>query len=263
MAYLSTNDHVRLYYEDNEVTSEHAVILMHGFGGNHAEFINQVAYLTESGYRVISYDHRNHGLSDRTFQGLRVSRLAMDLNNLINELQLKSVDLIGHSMGASVIWAYLSLFGAEKIQHIVTIDQSPKALNTDDWAFGLLDDTWANVAFTARNVEHTKMTVKRLPDNAYQAIRAVQADHAFNYDQNEPLLLNHLVQDWRDVIHTYADVPQLFIAGGESPLWSCDYAKTCQYIANDQATVTVIPHTGHLPHVEDPDAVNAALATFL
>lgn len=71
------------------------------------------------------------------------------------------------------------------------------------------------------------------------------------------------MQDWRDVIHTYADVPQLFIAGGESSLWSCDYAKMCQYIANDQAEVTVIPHTGHLPHVEEPDAVNAALATFL
>lgn len=263
MTYFYTNDHTRLYYEDSQNKQGQPMILIHGYGGSHAEFLNQQRAFEALGFRVIVLDIRNHGASARTGKGARISRLGADLADVIRELNLDHVILVGHSMGAAVIWAYLSIYGEARVAQVVTIDQSPKALNTDDWPYGLLDDSWDNLSLTARNVEHVKMTVKHLPDNVYYAIRTVQAEHPFNYEQNEPLLLNHLVQDWRDVIRTYRDLPQLFVAGGESPLWSSDYAATCQHITDDQAEVAIVPHTGHLPHVEDPETFNTILTSFV
>ena len=40
------------------------------------------------------------------------------------------------SMGGSTIWAYCDLFGTDRLRAVVTIDQTPKMINDDGWAFG-------------------------------------------------------------------------------------------------------------------------------
>ena len=75
------------------------------------------------------------------------------------------------------------------------------------------------------------------------------------------LLRDHAVQDWRDVV-TRLDVPTLFVAGRESELWPCEHA-TASAALNPLATSVVIDDCGHTANVEQPDAFNAALLSFL
>ena len=60
--------------------------------------------------QVIALDMRGHGESEKPEYGHRVSRL-QDLHQTISKLGLSKVDLMGHSMGCAVIWAYIDLYG--------------------------------------------------------------------------------------------------------------------------------------------------------
>ncbi|WP_029557981.1 alpha/beta hydrolase [Xanthobacter sp. 91] len=83
------------------------VLLIHGFAST--KEINWVGpswtkTLTEAGYRVIAFDHRGHGESEKLYDpALYDTRLmAEDAHNLLRHLGLERADVIGYSMGARV-----------------------------------------------------------------------------------------------------------------------------------------------------------------
>jgi predicted alpha/beta-fold hydrolase len=86
------------------------VIQLHGFLESGACFKSQAQILVEQ-YDVIVLDQRSHGESEKVPFGLKVARLSKDLFELVTALNLKRVSLLGHSMGAAVIWSYIELFG--------------------------------------------------------------------------------------------------------------------------------------------------------
>ncbi len=51
----------------------------------------------------------------------------------IEALDLKDVTLLGWSMGASIIWSYIDLFGNEYLAKIILVDQSPRQYFTPKW----------------------------------------------------------------------------------------------------------------------------------
>jgi non-heme chloroperoxidase len=79
------------------------VILLHGFLESGACFKSQAQILAEQ-YDVIVLDQRSHGESEKVPFGLQVARLSKDLFELVTALNLERVSLLGHSMGAAVIY---------------------------------------------------------------------------------------------------------------------------------------------------------------
>ena len=80
-----------------------------------------------------------------------MARHGKDLNDALWQLDLGPVVLVGGSMGASAIWAYVDLFGTDGVRGIVSIDQTPKMINDDDWPYGFYGLTPSNSgAFFAR-----------------------------------------------------------------------------------------------------------------
>ena len=83
------------------------VVLHHGFAvGAKTNWAapGVVAALTAAGRRVVGIDARGHGESDKphdqAFYG--EDRMARDLSELIDQLGVPEVDLVGYSMGAIV-----------------------------------------------------------------------------------------------------------------------------------------------------------------
>lgn len=260
MSVLNLKDNTELYYEEFGENAQPTVIMIHGFSGRHTEFKGQIIPFVEAGYHVVQVDLRNHGRS--TYDpGASIARLSADIHELIIKLNKDNVTFMAHSMGAAVVWSYCQLFGTENIRAIITIDESPQCLATTGWPYSLFDTTWATLPDVMLHFKETKMTVTRLPDETFTAIKAEQATYPFDVPGNQALLMNHVSLKWQHIIEQI-DVPQLYVAGGQSPLWSSEHATYCAQL-NTLGQAVIIPDTGHMPHAEKPGMVNMAAFSFL
>lgn len=260
MEFLTT-DHAKINFID-EGTGP-VVILLAGFSGIKEEWQQQIPFLVAQGYRVIAFDARNHGHSTHRQINLKIARLGQDLAELIAHLKLDNVRLIGHSMGSAVIWAYCMLHGTQKVHQIITIDESPAPLPTINWQYGLLDLTWENLFVRSETVMKTKMAQLPIDETVKDVLRAEHQQFPFDFEANQTLLRNHLTQDWRDLITTLT-VPQLYLAGGASPLWSSEHVNACITLAQPGlAKKYVFAKAGHLPHLECPIEFNRVIGQFL
>ncbi|MFD5467574.1 alpha/beta fold hydrolase [Kitasatospora sp. NPDC127059] len=90
---------IDLYYEDHG--SGRPVVLVHGWPLNGASWEKQEAALLAAGHRVITYDRRGFGASDKPASGYDQDHdtFAADLHAVLCRLDLRNVVLVGFSMG--------------------------------------------------------------------------------------------------------------------------------------------------------------------
>ncbi len=136
MSYLTLKNGEKLYYEDQGRGPE-TLIMMHGWTSSHDIYVKPVERLKEEA-RCIIYDHRGHGRSKEAGSGSpTMETLAEDLHELIRQLALSNITLLGWSMGAGVIFNYVRLYGCEGLKQIILCDMTPKQLNDAEWKLGL------------------------------------------------------------------------------------------------------------------------------
>ncbi len=94
-------ENVSIAYLD-EGKGDVTLLFVHGSFINKAYWAAQIAYFKEQ-YRVIAVDLPGHGHSGSNRTTWNIREYGKDICFLINELKLKNVVLIGHSMGGDVI----------------------------------------------------------------------------------------------------------------------------------------------------------------
>ena len=77
--------------------------------------------LTEEGARCVAFDRRGHGRSGQPDRGYDFDTLADDLAAVMEQLDLRDVTLIGHSLGCGEVVHYLSRHGARRVARAVLI----------------------------------------------------------------------------------------------------------------------------------------------
>lgn len=233
------------------------MVFLTGYGGPISTWRPQSEHFSRD-HRVVCIDRRSHGLSDRPDFGHRVARHAADVHDVLVQLELQDVLLIGHSMGASTVMAYLDVFADDRLRGVVLIDQTPKVINEGDWqlgSYGLTRDTLEDwlAAFPA-NIPEAK---RELPQWALEL--SVEGP-PFSVDETRGLLRDHVEKDWRDVIRR-CPVPLLAIGGGQSVVWSAESSAWMAQAAPD-GTYVLIEDAGHAPQFDEPAQLNAAIAAF-
>src|SRR5689334_10289816 len=96
------------------------VIFIHGLTAN-AFCFQAFADALAQDHRVIAYDLRGRGASDKPETGYSVPIHAADLARLIDALELERPVVVGHSLGA-MIALYLAANYPEKLSKLVLID---------------------------------------------------------------------------------------------------------------------------------------------
>ncbi|MEZ5874731.1 MAG: alpha/beta fold hydrolase [Hyphomicrobiales bacterium] len=104
-----------------------------GWSQTAAQFKHQIEDLSDR-YRVIAFDMRGHGDSDKPVHGYRISRFAKDLHDVLGALDLTEVNLLAHSLGCAVVWCYLDMFGPERLAKLILVDQSPFLTANPAWS---------------------------------------------------------------------------------------------------------------------------------
>jgi non-heme chloroperoxidase len=119
------------------------VVLIHGWPLSMASWSGQVPKLKDAGYRVVTYDRRGFGQSDPG-DGYDYDKLAGDLDNILTDLDLSDVTLVGFSMGGGEIARYIATYGEDRLRSVVFASAVPPYLHrTDDNPDGPLDDDTA------------------------------------------------------------------------------------------------------------------------
>ena len=134
MPYLKTtaSPATDLYFEDTGGVGT-PVVLIHGWPLSSRMWEGQVNALTAAGYRCVSYDRRGFGQSGRATGGYDYDTFASDLNDVVNELDLRGVVLVGFSMGGGEVARYIGRYGEGRVSKAVLAGAvTPFLLKTDD-----------------------------------------------------------------------------------------------------------------------------------
>ena len=223
---FETSDGVKLSYW--EAGSGKPLVFIPGWSANGAEFIN-VMYLLSKNYHVYVLDPRNQGLSQQVDYGTRITRFSADLKEFSEHLGLKSADYCGWSMGASVLWGYIDLFGTKGIRKAVFVDEPVSIYSHADWseqerldAGGMTSSaermvaTFTSGAPTNALVVDMKVVERAVAmDSPYYVNSEAFANEFVKTDPKftAKVLFDHATNDWRDVIRHKIKVPTAIFSG--------------------------------------------------
>jgi pimeloyl-ACP methyl ester carboxylesterase len=99
------------------------ILLIHGFASSHAvNWVNTlwVKTLTRAGYRVVAFDNRGHGESEKLYDPAAYDsyRMAEDGRRLLDHLGIERADVMGYSMGARIT-AHMALASPERMRSML------------------------------------------------------------------------------------------------------------------------------------------------
>jgi pimeloyl-ACP methyl ester carboxylesterase len=99
------------------------VLLIHGFASNvETNWTNTgwVTFLARAGYRVIAFDNRGHGQSQKLYEIVDYGAplMAEDARRLLDHVGVERANVIGYSMGARIS-AFLALAHPDRVAKVV------------------------------------------------------------------------------------------------------------------------------------------------
>jgi non-heme chloroperoxidase len=269
MPTIKTNDGARIYFEDKG--QGRPLVMIPGWTCTHNFFKKNIDELAKS-MRVIAVDMRAHGDSEKVLWGHRISRYAKDVHDLIEALELEKVTLLGWSMGASVIWSYIDLFGSHGLAGHVSVDQSPRQYYNESWRWGQPGcyDAESLAVLTVR-LEYDPAGVARglVPACLGDTYTPSQDEIEFlasEIDKCPPkvraeIMADHTHLDWRDLF-PQIKLPVLVTVGRQSKVFPWQgSAYVGQHIPG--AKTVFFEKSGHMPFWEEPEKWNAVVADFV
>jgi non-heme chloroperoxidase len=242
-----------------------AIIFIHGLLGSHLNWQAQTNSALLQRYRMITYDMRGHGLSDKPSAAEAYSegnRWADDLNAVMQAAKVSRPVLAGWSLGGMVISNYLTRYGDTHIAGAMYIDgvielnaeqitphpQVYRDLNAKDLKTHL--DTVRQFVSLCFHVQPDRQTFERLLASAAMASWDMQQHvQSMTVDVSKGL--------------AQAKVPLLLLYGARDAL-----IKPAPTIArarqlNPRVTSKLYADSGHAPFVEEPERFNRDLAAFV
>lgn len=252
------------------------VIFLHGWTANSREWLPFAAELADE-FRVFCWDARGHGDHRYPEQcNTDVSRMALDLEELMDKHQLQDAILVGHSMGALTSWEYIRQHSDQRLAGLCIIDQSPKLVTSPDWQHGIYSNFPAD--------KHQAFLERLKQDFAEGVLELVAFGHNArsreNYERNSrgfqktreylaSLRGDLLRQCWQSL--TNADyrnllpeiqIPALLIYGDESQFYSEHLARYVQDSLT-RSELHIYENSDHSPHLWHKERFSYDLRKFI
>ena len=252
------------------------LLMIPGWSQTAAMFRHQLEGLSDR-YRVMALDMRGHGESEKPSHGYRVSRLARDVYDAIDELGLESVAVLGHSMGNAVLWSHMELFGCERFSKLIIAEQPPTLLSRFSWSqaerdvAGCITDgaELANNCDALVGPDAQGFGADFVGGMLSQSVS--EQDRRFIVEQNllmpraaaAVLLQDTATADWRDFIPRI-DLPTLIVAGKASVVPFASQAWIHEQVRNSQLIAFEASEGGsHFMFWENFGKFNRVVAEFV
>jgi pimeloyl-ACP methyl ester carboxylesterase len=107
-----------------EYGSGHPLIILHGLFGSLDNWHTLSKIFSES-FRVFAIDQRNHGHSPHS-DVFTYDALAEDLREFLDDRELKTAHVLGHSLGGKTAMQFALTF-SDRVSKLVVVDMAPRA----------------------------------------------------------------------------------------------------------------------------------------
>lgn len=244
------------------------IIFIHAWSQSHLGWLPQVSSTILSKYRIITYDLRGHGNSDKplAFYQYKSSDLwADDLRSIVSFLHISKPVLVGWSYGSVVAADYIEKYGSESIL----------ALNVVAGTSSLGTERSAKY-FGPASLDSQKATIDKLPTQALGMVDVANMMLPESIDREmygfiiatnmmtPPFVRKAMSSRHVDYMDLYKSltIPVLFTHGandkGILPIASQEGAS---FVSNSK--VSIYEGANHGPHWADPDRYNRELSALI
>src|SRR5258707_1167645 len=263
MPHLTTDDNVKLYYEDGG--SGIPVVFVHEFAGDYRSWESQVRYFARC-YRCITYNARGYPPSDVPADDERYSqdRARDDIRAVLDALKIDKAHIVGLSMG-----------GFATLHFGFTYPERARSLVIAGCGYGAEPDKRAQFAeeaeISAKRFEELTMAKAALayatgPTRVQHQNRDPRgwkefADQLAEHSTEGAALTMRGVQKRRPSLYELVDkmktitAPTLVMTGDED--WACLEPGILMKRSIPTAALVVMPNCGHTINIEEPAAFNA------
>ncbi len=251
----------------DDVGSGPLVIMVPGLGDVRAEYRTLAPRLAAAGYRAVTMDLRGHGESSTGWPDHSASAIGADVLALVKRLDAGPATLIGTSMGAAAV-AWAAAEAPQAVSGIVAIgpfvrDVPPKS-RLSGWAqkaiiklaFAGPWGAWAWKKFYA-----TLYGTKPSDFDAYATALAANLAEPGRMDALRAMMAASKA-DVEARLHEVR-APSLTIMGTADPDFADPRAEADTVAGLLRGSAMMVDGAGHYPQVEQPDAVAAAIVSFI
>lgn len=260
---------MKLFYR--EIGQGSPMIIMHGLYGASDNWMT-IAKEFSADFRVILPDLRNHGSSAHDDE-FSIAAMTGDLLELFEDLNLKSVIVVGHSLGGKVAMDFATLY-PQKVEKLIVVDIAPRNYSKNEFTHR---SNHQEIVNTLLNVDLSKYSNRK---DALEDIVKIDPTKRLMFFMMKNIKRNENgTLDWKINLKAIADnlttilneysvdlskivCPTLFVKGEKSPYLS---QKDFDNIATQLKNVRfeTILDASHWLHAEKPDEFVAILREFL
>ena len=268
MPEIVTTDNVRLHVE--EAGQGVPILFLHEFAGDHRAWEAQMRYFSRA-HRCVAYAARGYPPSDVPDRpeayGQDIARA--DAIAVMDALGIDRAHIVGHSMGAYTA-LHIGLHHPDRCLSVSAIGcgwgsgpgaREEAAQACEEIAAMFLNEPMAKAAATYARAP-MRATFEAKDPRGFAAFETMLAEHSGVGSALTMLGLQRLrptLWDMEAQLEAFS-LPLLVIVGDEDH--PCLDGSLFLKRTVPQAALTVIPRAGHTITMEEPDAVNAALAAL-
>lgn len=257
--YARAADGCRIHYRVDGPAEGVPLLLSHSLGVTLETWAPQVAALADR-FRVVRYDARGHGGSDAPEGAYEIGQLARDALAVLDAEGIAQTHLLGLSMGG-MVGMWIATHAPQRIGRLVLANTTPHIPLRDMWNSRIetaLREGMAPIAAPTLGRWLGDAIKAREPHVVEQIIAGMRGMSPVGYAGCCAALRE---ADQRETIARIT-APTLVITG------SADLATTPALADSMAATIPgaraeIIPDAGHLSNVEQPEAFNRVVRSFL
>lgn len=243
------------------------LVCLHGFGENHMTWGD----LEVEGYRLILIDLIGHGKSDKPINSepYRMDILIRDLHELIKTLDLTKYSILGYSFGGRIALKYATVYKNE-IDKIILESASYGICTQKSRCKRHISDTKLAIAILKNGIDWYEKYWSELP--IFESQRSLEDEKRVLIRQRRQNNVVHALANtlmgsgqgtYRSLRNDISRInrPMLYISGGLDDKYckiGSEISSSCAFIRHVR-----LPGAGHNVHVEDPDAFNRLVNSFL
>lgn len=252
---------IQLYYEIHGNAEAFPVVFINGLLMDTTSWSCQIPVFANH-FRVLVYDCRGQGQSQKPAEPYSQKLHAQDLCNLLDELDIRQAHLVGLSNGGTVAMQ-MALDYPERVAHLVLVDTFGGAdalmqAKLRSWLLALeaggpllrfdVGMPWVlGQAFMKNHPDALKILREKVDPLNEMAIRT--------------LIMGTMEYDIRPHLHRVQS-PALVLVGEEDVLTPPWYSRELAHLIPN-AQLVVVPQAGHALTLEKPAIFNALTLAFL